>query len=59
MSSFGIPVWLQFPVVVALALASWISGLDETGNPGEAYLLWAATAIAGGLLMMRLVVRAR
>lgn len=52
-----IPLWLHFPIVLALALASWISAIDTTGDPGDAMLLWTATAFAGVLLALRLLVR--
>ena len=50
-----IPLWLQIPIVLALAIASWISSLDTTGNPGDAMLLWMATAVAGVLLAFKLL----
>jgi hypothetical protein len=54
-----IPIWLQLPLVFALALVSWISAMDATGNPTETSLLWAATAFAAGHLVFRLLPRAR
>jgi hypothetical protein len=54
-----IPIWLQLPLVFALALISWISGMDATGSPTETSLLWAATAIVAGHLVFRLLPRAR
>jgi hypothetical protein len=50
--------WLLLVIVLALAVASWISALDATGNRAESSFLWAATAIAAGLLVVRLVRRA-
>jgi hypothetical protein len=49
------PLWVFIPVVAALWFSSWISGLDTTGNPLEAYLIWIVTAIASVLLVLRLV----
>ena len=49
------PLWISIPVVAALWLSSWISGMDVTGNRGEAYAIWGVTAIASALLMLRLV----
>lgn len=55
----SIPLWLLLPVVLALALASWISALDTaTGDPSEALLLWGATVVAGALLAFKLLARA-
>jgi Flp pilus assembly protein protease CpaA len=54
-----IPIWLHVPLVLVLALVSWISGMDTTGNPTETSLLWAATALAAGQLVFRLRPRAR
>jgi FtsH-binding integral membrane protein len=50
-----IPLWLQIPIVLALAIASWITSLDTTGDPGDTMLLWMATAVAGVLLAFRLL----
>ena len=50
--------WLQVAIVLALALASWISALDATGNGAENSFLWAATAIAAAWLALRLARRA-
>jgi hypothetical protein len=52
-----IATWVQLAIVLALALASWISALDATGNQAESSFLWAATAVAAALLVMRLVRR--
>jgi hypothetical protein len=49
------PIWLHLPLVFALALVSWISGMDATGNPTETSLLWAVTALAAGTLVFRLL----
>jgi hypothetical protein len=52
-------LWLQLPLVLALALLSWIVGLDTSaGTPAELYFLWAATALAGAFVVMRLLPRA-
>lgn len=52
-----IPLWLQIPIVLVLAIASWISSLDTTGDPSDAMLLWMATAVAGVLLAFKLLAR--
>jgi hypothetical protein len=52
------PLWISIPVVAALWLWSWISGLDVTGDRGQVYLIWGVTAVASVLLTLRLV-RAR
>ena len=52
-------LWLQLPIVVFLALAAWISGIDTTGDPTVTWWLWAATVFAGSFFMIRLVLRAR
>ncbi len=50
------PLWLSIPVVAALWVSSWISGLGlATGDRGETYLIWGVTAIASALLLRRLV----
>jgi hypothetical protein len=49
------PLWISIPVVAALWLSSWISGLDVTGNRGEVYLIWGVTAVASVLLAVRLL----
>ena len=49
------PLWFSVPVVLVLGASSWISSLDPTGAPGAEYLLWAATAIAATLLVLRLL----
>jgi hypothetical protein len=54
-----VPIWLQIPLAVALAILAWISGMDTMGNPMETWLLWAAAVFVGGHLAMRLVARAR
>jgi hypothetical protein len=51
--------WLRFTLVLGLALAAWISGLDGNGAPAEAAWLWAATALAGAHLVYRSVLRSR
>ena len=53
------PLWLSIPVVAALWVSSWISGLDlDTGDRSETYLIWGVTAVASALLVMRLARRA-
>ena len=54
-----VPIWLQLPLVVALAILAWISGMDAMGNPMQTWLLWGAAAFVGAHLVMRLVARAR
>lgn len=50
------PLWLSIPIVAALWVSSWISGLDlATGNRAETYVMWIVTAIASALLLRRLV----
>jgi hypothetical protein len=49
------PLWVSIPVVAALWLSSWISGLDTTGDRAEVYVIWSVTAIASVLLLLRLV----
>lgn len=49
------PLWLSIPVVAALWLSSWISGLDfATGDRTQAYVTWGVTAVASVLLALRL-----
>ena len=50
--------WLQLAIVLALGLASWISGLDATGSGFESFILWAVTAVAASWLVLRLARRA-
>ena len=38
-------LWL-LPVVLALAIGTWISALDTTGDPSTTWLLCGATALA-------------
>ena len=38
-------LWL-LPVVLALAIGTWISALDTTGDPSTTCLLCGATALA-------------
>ena len=47
------PLWLTLPALLVLGASSWISSLDPTGAPGAATLLWAATAIAASLVVLR------
>jgi hypothetical protein len=50
------PLWLSIPVVAALWVSSWISGLDfATGDRTQAYIMWGVTAVASALLLRRLV----
>lgn len=49
--------WLLLPIVVVLAISAWISGMDSTGDPSTTWLLWAATAAAGAVLLIRLLLR--
>ena len=52
-------LWLQLPIVVFLALAAWISGIDATGDPIVTWWLWAAAVFAGSFFMIRRVLRWR
>lgn len=52
-------LWLQLPLVLGLALLSWICEIDATGNVAATNMLWGATAIAGTLLALRLLSRVR
>jgi hypothetical protein len=53
---WGMPLWLSIPIVAALWVSSWISGLDlATGDRAETYVMWSVTAIASALLLRRLV----
>ncbi len=49
------PLWISIPVVAALWLSSWISGLDATGDRSSAYVIWSVTAIATALLFARVM----
>ena len=50
------PLWLSIPVVAALWVSSWISGLDlVSGDRSQTYVMWVVTAIASALLLPRLV----
>ena len=52
------PLWILVPIVAALWLSSWISGLDfATGDRAEAYVIWMVTAAASVLLVLRMVRR--
>jgi hypothetical protein len=56
MPLWPMPLWLSIPVVAALWVSSWISGLDHTtGDRAETYIMWGVTAIASALLLRRLV----
>lgn len=48
------PLWFHVPLVLSLALASWISGMDATGDPDDTLLLWTVTIAAAGALIVRL-----
>jgi len=53
---WAMPLWLSIPIVAALWVSSWISGLDlTTGDRAETYIMWGVTAIASALLLRRLV----
>jgi hypothetical protein len=52
-------LWLQFALVVALALLAWICGLDTNGAPAETASLWGAAALVGANLLYRFLVRSR
>ena len=53
---WAMPLWLSAPVVAALWVSSWISGLDlVSGDRTETYVIWVVTAIASALLLRRLV----
>jgi len=53
---WAMPLWLSVPVVAALWVSSWISGLDlVSGDRTETYVIWVVTAIASALLLRRLV----
>jgi hypothetical protein len=54
-----IPIWLQIPIVLGLALAAWISGMDANGSPVETSLLWGAATLAGAHLLIRLLAPSR
>jgi hypothetical protein len=47
-------LWVSIPIVAALWISSWISGLDVTGDRAEAYVIWIVTAIASVALVLRL-----
>ena len=52
---WAMPLWLSIPVVAALWVSSWISGLDlVSGDRTETYVIWVVTAIASALLLRRL-----
>jgi hypothetical protein len=48
-------LWLQFTLVVALALLAWICGLDTTGASLQSASLWGAVALAGVPVVYRLL----
>jgi hypothetical protein len=49
-------LWLQLPIVLALALGSWLSAMDATGDPATTWLLCSVTAGAALFLVVRYVV---
>lgn len=51
--------WLPLPLTVVLALAAWISAIDATGDATATWLLWAATAFAGSVFAIRMLIRGR
>jgi|GraSoiStandDraft_11_1057310.scaffolds.fasta_scaffold112152_3 hypothetical protein len=52
-----IPLWLSVPVLLALWLSSWITGMDPTGSHQESTLLWAITAIATALVLLQSLIK--
>jgi len=53
------PLWLSIPIVAALWLSSWITGLDfASGDRMQAYLTWGVTVLASVLLLISLARRA-
>ena len=50
--------WLQFTLLSLLALAAWITGIDNN-SAVESSWLWVATAFAGAHFVFRLVRGAR
>jgi hypothetical protein len=52
-------VFLQLPLVIVLALASWISAMDATGDPTATWWLCTATAVAGSFFLFTLLARKR
>ena len=51
--------WLQLPIIVALALASWISAMDQTGDPAATWVLSLATILAAAVFAIRLLLPGR
>lgn len=47
--------WLQFTLVLLLALAAWISAIDANGSAADTYWLWIATVLASAHLLFRLL----
>lgn len=47
-------LWLQFTLLSLLALAAWITGIDNN-SAAESSWLWVATAFAGAHFLFRLV----
>jgi len=54
-----IALWLQAALILGLALAAWIAGMDANANPTETMLLWALAASGGVLFALRLRTRER
>jgi hypothetical protein len=47
--------WLQFTLILLLALAAWISAIDTNGSAAETYWLSLATLLASAHLLFRLL----
>ena len=43
--------WLLLPIMIALAISAWISGMDPIGDAATTWLLWAATVTAASFLV--------
>ena len=54
-----VPLSLHLALVVVIALAAWITGMDTHGSWTETSWLWAASAIGGAHLILRFLRRAR
>jgi hypothetical protein len=53
-----VSLWLQFTLLSLLALAAWITGIDNN-SAAESSWLWVATACAGAHFLFRLMRGAR